>query len=166
MQGCGAIVHRRGGCARHVAAAARFSARRRSFAFRAFAYLGRVPERIHLRKIGLLWRTPVARQGRFDRGKAAGELCIGAPKRGFGINVHVPGKIGHHEKQITELLGDLIAGSGLRGFVQFRHLLGDLVEHLHRIRPVEADSGGAFLQFHRAQKRRKAGGDPVKNAGL
>ena len=48
--------------------------------------------------------------------------------------------------------------------MQFRDFLGELLEHLERARPVEADPGGALLQLQGPEQRRQTEGHAVQRA--
>ena len=50
-------------------------------------------------------------------------------------------------------------------FGQLAGLLGDLVRHMHRIRPVETDFGRSVLELDRAHERGQGAGHVVKQAG-
>ena len=100
-----------------------------------------------------------------DPGEAAGELLIGGAQSGFGIDVQVAGEVGHDEKEIADLLGQVGVGEGVAGLDHLAGLFDQLVEDLIGGGPVKADAGGAVLEFQSAGQGGKGSGDAVKGAG-
>lgn len=55
--------------------------------------LGLPPEGFHVIETGLVQSVPLGRQAALDMAEAGDEFGIGEPRRGFGINLKMPGKI-------------------------------------------------------------------------
>ena len=127
------------------------------------AALARIPERVHLREIRVLGPPPLRRQRSLDRPEPPRELGVGGAERGFGVDLQVPGEVGHDEEEIAEFLE--LPRRVAFGLDQFARLLDDLVEDLVGRGPVEADAGGAVLQFHRAGQGGQAQRHAVERAG-
>mmetsp|Transcript_11734 Transcript_11734/g.18875 ORF Transcript_11734/g.18875 Transcript_11734/m.18875 type:complete len:213 (+) Transcript_11734:846-1484(+) len=131
-----------------------------------FSALHRVPKGIHFLKRAFFGAFAVLGQCRLNRAKAAGELCVGAAQRLFGVDVEMAGKIGHNEQKITHFVDHVLVTHRVARFDQFGRFLLDLVDHMRCVGPVKADAGGAFLQFESAQQRGQVHGHPVQRAAL
>ena len=93
-----------------------------------------------------------------DPAEAALELGIGPPQRSLRFDLQMPGEIRDGEKQIADLLVDMVGprfagefGANLRQF--FLDLGGDL----GGVAPVETDPRGALLQLVGAGESRQRG---------
>src|SRR6185312_8033143 len=68
--------------------------------------------------------------------------------------------------EVADLVLEPIAiGAGGNFRFEFRGFLGDLVEDRRRLRPVEADPGGARLKLAGAHQGGKSEADPVERTG-
>ena len=75
------------------------------------------------------------------------------------------GQVGHDEQQIAKFFFHLGGTQGLARFGQLLGFLDQLIQNLIRRRPVKADAGRAFLQFHRPCQAGQAKGHPVQHPG-
>ena len=104
------------------------------------------------------------------------ELGICLVQREGGVRAGLPADVYHGEEQVAEFRFELfVAGVATRHAVRledrtvcrdhlfdFRQLLADLVDRATHVRPVEADTGGAFLQPMCAVQRRESCREPVR----
>ncbi len=98
--------------------------------------------------------------------EATAEFRVGAAQRLFRVGVDVTADIDEGEDQVAELVGHLALSAFLQRFAQFGDFLLDLVENRFRLGPVEADLGGAFLDFQGFGQRRKTALHRVEMAVL
>ena len=114
-----------------------------------------LPKRLHLVERGVLEAAPAARSAS-SIAKAALELGVGLAQRRLAVHVQVARQIDRREQQIADLVAQPL---GARILLELGADLGDLlvelVEHLRRLRPVEADPRRAPLQLGRAHERRE-----------
>ena len=96
--------------------------------------------------------------------KRVGELAVGGAQQRLGIVIELAGEVGDGEQQVADLLGDVRPIAGGEGVADLRRLLVDLLEHLRRRRPVEADLGRLRGDPGGAQQRRQPFGHAVDPA--
>ncbi|HEX5068671.1 MAG TPA: hypothetical protein VFV78_00540, partial [Vicinamibacterales bacterium] len=88
----------------------------------------------------------------FDGAEALGELVVGLTKGRLRIEAEFARKVGDREQKIAELFGG--AGMALvQGLSQLARLLIDLVHHVFRLGPLEADGGDAGANLVGPRKR-------------
>ena len=93
---------------------------------------------------------PIRFQRVFDVFKAALEFAIGGAQSFFGVDFEVSGEVGHDEHQIPKFFDLFGMGEGVFCLDQLCRFFFNFVEDLGGFRPVEADTGGAFLEFYRS----------------
>ena len=66
----------------------------------------------------------------------------------------MPRQVDQREQQIAGFGSEFVGVATIERSLDLVGLFADLVQHRARIVPVEADSGGLALQFHRPRQRR------------
>src|SRR5690606_29163146 len=131
----------------------------------AVSSLALLPQRIHLLERRLLGRAALLLEPAFDIAEAPLEFGVRIAQRGFGIDPQVSAHVYETEQQIADLVRDSLE-IGRRGELgsQLLDFLHDFVERTVRIRPLEADLGGALAELVRARQRRQRERHVVENA--
>ena len=106
------------------------------------------------------------RQAPFHDLEPGGELVAGALQAAFGVELQLAGEVGEHEQHVAEFVGQAVGIGAGQLRAQLGGFLGELVEHRARVRPVEADAGGAPGQLGRTGQRGQPGGHAGEGAAF